>query len=354
MGHWSWIVLALAALPAAGGFYQAVGGLRDRRRFLRGGRLVRLGDGQQLYMVEMGRGGPSVIFESGIAATSQNWLALQREVSALTHTVSYDRSGLGFSGPCRTERTPTLIVRELREMLLQAGVPPPYVLVGHSFGGLVVRRFAELHPDEVAGVVLLDAMRTDDWPPVNDTSAAVLARGIRLTGIGREVARFGLARIVVTSLLCRTGSISRAVGRAAGNGGMHVLDRITCEVGKMPREVWPIVAAHWSSPGYYRGMAAHLRAVPASVREMHDAGPLAKLPVVLLTAGTAEPLSGHALRRISPHAQQQIAERSGHWVHLDQPELVLHTVRAMLEHARNGAMQAARIHTEESIPMQEA
>ncbi len=86
MGHGSWIVLALAALPAAGWLYQAVGGMRDRRRFLRGGRLVRLSDGQRLYMVEMGSGGPSVIFESGIAATSQNWLALQRSASAFTHT----------------------------------------------------------------------------------------------------------------------------------------------------------------------------------------------------------------------------------------------------------------------------
>jgi pimeloyl-ACP methyl ester carboxylesterase len=347
-----WIVLALAAVPALGWMYQALGGLRDRRRFLRGGRLVRLGDGQRLYTLEMGGGGPTVIFESGIAATSQNWLMLQRAVSGFAHTVSYDRAGLGWSSECRTERTPTVIVQELREMLLRAEIAPPYVLVGHSFGGLVVRQFAKLHPEEVAGVVLLDAMRPEDWPPVNETSAAMVARGIRLTGIGVWFARWGAARLVITSLLCRSGRISGAMVRATGKGGMHILDRVTCEVGKMPREVWPIVAAHWSSPKYYRGMAAHLRAIPTTVREMHDASPVEEIPVVLLTAGTAEPLSADSLRRIGPEAQQRIAQRSGHWVHLDEPELVLETIRAMVEDVR--AVENRSMQRDESLLAQEA
>jgi hypothetical protein len=109
------------------------------------------------------------------------------------------------------------------------------------------------------------------------------------------------------------------------------MQRITCEVGKMPREVWPIVAAHWASPKYYRGLAAHLEAVTATVTEMQGADAVEGMPVVLLTPGSAEPLCGDRLNRIGSGVRQVIAERSGHWVHLDEPELVLDTIRAMVE-----------------------
>ena len=99
----------------------------------------------------------------------------------------------------------------------------------------------------------------------------------------------------------------------------------------MPREVWPIVAAHWASPKYYRGLAAHLTAVPATVTEMLVAEAAEGMPVVLLTPGTAEPLCNEQLRRIGPEVRQVIAGRSGHWVHLDEPELVLNTIRSMVE-----------------------
>jgi pimeloyl-ACP methyl ester carboxylesterase len=204
------------------------------------------------------------------------------------------------------------------------------VLVGHSFGGLVVRRYAAMYPDEVDGVVLVDPMRTEEWPPVNESQRALLERGIRMAGYGIPVARFGLARLATTSLLCRSGRASRAFSRAAGNGGIHVMQRITCEVGKMPRAVWPIVAAHWASPKYYRGLAAHLEAVPASVVEMQTAEAIGGMPVVLLTPASAEPLSIERLQRIGPEVRQVIAEKSGHWVHLDEPELVLETIRSMV------------------------
>jgi pimeloyl-ACP methyl ester carboxylesterase len=329
-----WLLLVVPVLPVVGMLYQWIGALNDRRRYLGLGRLIPLGDGRRIYVSDMGRErefGPTVIFESGIAATSQNWLKVQESVAGYTRAVSYDRGGLGWSSAGGSERTPSNIARELHEMLQQAAIPGPYVMVGHSFGGLVVRRYAALYPGEVAGVILLDPMRTEEWPPVNEAQRALLNRGVRLAGFGIPVARFGLARLATTSLLCRSGRASRAFSRAAGRGGLHVMDRITCEVGKMPREVWPIVAAHWASPKFYRGLAAHLEAVPKTVAEMHGSDAVDGMPVVLLTPGTAEPLCGERLRRIGPEARQVIAERSGHWVHLDQPELVLDTIRSMVE-----------------------
>ena len=330
-----WLLLVIAAVPAVGMIYQWIGALNDRRRFLGLGRMVDVGNGRRMYVSDMGRemrDGPTVIFESGIAATSQNWLRVQEVVAAYARAVSYDRSGLGWSSPSDSERTPSNIARELRDMLRHAKIPGPYVLVGHSFGGLVVQRYAAEYPDEILGVILVDPMRVEDWPPVNETQRAMLVRGTRMAGFGIPVARFGLARLATTSLLCRSGKLSRAFSRAtAKHGGLHVLERITCEVGKMPRAVWPIVAAHWSRPEFYRGLVAHLDALPASVVEMHGAQAVEGVPVVLLTPGDAKPFSGDDLRRIGPGARQVIARRSGHWIHLDEPELVVDTIRKMWE-----------------------
>src|SRR5579864_6878934 len=115
-----WLLLVIPAVPALGMAYQLVGALNDRRRFLGLGRMVEVGEGRRIYVSDMGRGtgaGPTVIFESGIAATSQNWLHVQQAVARYTRAVSYDRSGLGWSSASACERTPSNIARELHETL---------------------------------------------------------------------------------------------------------------------------------------------------------------------------------------------------------------------------------------------
>jgi len=330
-----WLFALLPMLAIAGWVYQWAGARRDRGRYIGRGRMVALGDGREVYVAEAGpefadAEAATVVFESGIAATSQNWLQVQEQVAQYARTVSYDRAGLGWSSVSTSPRTPKNIARELREMLHTAGIEGPYVMVGHSFGGLVARRFAAEYADEVVGVVLVDPMRPEEWPPLNEAQRPGIDRGVRLAGYGVIVARLGLARLAITSLLCRSGQTSRFFSRAAGKGGAHVMDRVTCEVGKMPREVWPVVAAHWSTPKFYRGLQAHVHAVPQTVIEMQDAPPL-HVPVVLLTPGDSEPLCEERLRQIGSEVRQVIAEKSGHWVHLDEPELVLKAIREMVE-----------------------
>jgi pimeloyl-ACP methyl ester carboxylesterase len=318
-------------LLAAGVLYQYAGGLRDRRRFLRRGRRVKIGNGQWLYLCERGTSGPTIIFEAGIGATSLNWHRLQEDLAGAARTVTYDRGGLGWSSAGRwSQRTPSNAARELHEMLQAAQIRPPYLLVGHSFGGLVVRRFAAEYPDEVSGVVLVDPMRPEEWPPLNEDAREELNRGIHLLGLGRPLAWIGLARLLASSLLRRSGTIARTVGRST-SGGAHVLGRLTDELNKMPRETWPVVAAHWSNPHFYRGMVAHLKAVPAAVQEMQNAAPIEHVPVVLLTPHSAAPLSADALHRVGAKTQQIIAHGSGHWVHLDEPELVRSAILTMME-----------------------
>jgi pimeloyl-ACP methyl ester carboxylesterase len=324
------IFVSVLVLIAAGVLYQRVGARRDRLRDTEFGRWVNIGGGGRLYLLEKGSGGPTVLFESGIAATNLNWCHIQETVSQFTHTASYDRGGLGWSSPASSARTPGNIAIELHRMLEIAGIKPPYVLVGHSFGGLVMRRYALLYPEDVTGVVLVDPMRCEEWPPLDPAKQSTLDRGKRLTGYAIPIASCGLARLAVTSLLCRSGRLSGFLAVAAGNGGKHVLGRIKDEVGKMPVEVWPMVAAHWSRPSYYAGMCCHVAAVPDTVREMQDADPILGIPVTLLTPEKASPLCQLSLSQIGDNVQQVIASASAHWIHLDQPDLVIDSIRAMV------------------------
>ena len=324
-----WLLFLGPMIPVCGLLYQWIGSWSDRRRFLCLGRLVDIGERRRLFMMEKGSDvGPSVIFESGIGATSQNWAKIQEAVSQFAHTVSYDRLGLGWSTPAVSERIPSKVVEELRAMLQAAGITPPYLLVGHSFGGLVMRYFAARYPDEVVGAVLVDPMRTDEWPPVNESQRRLLNRGVQLTRWGVLVAYSGLARLTTTSFFRRSGKFTSLFTRATG--GHNVLERITSELYKMPPTVWPIVAAHWSSPAFFRGMTAHIRGVPGTVTEMLKAQPIVHMPVVLLTPGYPKAISDADLRKIGPDAEQFIAEKSGHWLHLDEPELVIDQIRNIM------------------------
>jgi pimeloyl-ACP methyl ester carboxylesterase len=332
------VVSIAAALAMAGFCYQLIGARRDRLRYTGNGRWIEIGGRRRLYLFEQGSGGPSVLFEAGIAATNLNWFHIQRSVSSFAYTASYDRSGLGWSGPCRSVRTPTNIAIELHALLESAHVKPPYILVGHSFGGLVMRRYALLYPEEVSSVLLVDPMRCEEWPPLDPTKQSQIDLGRKLFRFAIPIARFGLARLAVTSLLCRSGKLSGQLAGAAGAGGRHVLERITEEVGKMPRETWPIVAAHWSRPGNYVGLRSHVEAVPATVKEMYDAEPIRTIPVLVLTPGKSTPLSELQLDRIGDNVQQIIARKSAHWIHLDEPSLVIDAIRDMVE-----AVSAAEI-----------
>lgn len=327
-----------AVLVILGVAYQRIGAHRDQKRFTGMGRWVTIGEGCRLFVREQGAGGPSVIFESGIAATNLNWYHIQEHVAQFAHTASYDRSGLGWSSPSTSVRTPGNIAGELHTMLRNAGIEPPYVLVGHSFGGLVVRRFALTYPEEVCGIVLVDPMRCEEWPPLDPSKQSQIDRGVKLTGYAVPIAQVGLARLAVTSLLCRSGLICSKLAGAAGEGGKHVLGRVREEVGKMPPEVWPMVAAHWSRPSYYTGMSSHVGAVPHTVREMMDAEPILGIPVTVLTPAKSSPLCEARLSQIGDNVRQIIAPASAHWIHLDEPDLVIESIRGMVMNSAPEAM----------------
>jgi pimeloyl-ACP methyl ester carboxylesterase len=296
--------------------------------------MVQIGGGHRIHIYALGQGTPAVIFESGIAATSLNWRCVQETVGERILAVAYDRRGLGWSDPCSPPLTASSIAAELRTALHAAAIEPPYVLVGHSFGGLAVRRFASLYPAEVAGLVLVDAVQAEEWSPLPENHRRVLRFGVKLARRGALLARIGLVRFAVRLAMAGSRWLPKAIGKITSGEGAGVINRIAGEVGKMPRELWPMVAARWCNPASFLGMAAHFEALPASADEVLAAGPIDGIPVTVLTAGRNGPVSDDAIRAIAPHARHVVAQESGHWIHLDEPEIVVREILALVEAAR--------------------
>lgn len=141
---------------------------------LGGGRLLAL-NGRTLYLSCVGNKKPTVLLEAGLGADHTSWDQVQPALAPLARVCSYDRAGLGASAPASMPRTGADVVQELHQLLAVAGESGPYILVGHSFGGLFMRLFAHAYPTEVAGIILVDAVHEDWWaraaallPPVTD------------------------------------------------------------------------------------------------------------------------------------------------------------------------------------------
>jgi pimeloyl-ACP methyl ester carboxylesterase len=127
-------------------------------------RLVDIG-GRRLAAMSAGSGTPTVILETGLGAESAEWAAVQNDVAAFTQVLRYDRTGRGASDPVLAPgpRTADEMLDDLGALLECSQIEPPYVLVGHSFGGLLMRLFAHRHPGDVAGLVLVDSMHVDQF-----------------------------------------------------------------------------------------------------------------------------------------------------------------------------------------------
>ncbi len=323
-----WALAILLALVAAGFLYEKLGEHQDLRRFPPPGRIVDIG-GLSLHMYELGDRGPSIVFESGIAATSISWRLVQPRVSEFARTISYDRAGLGYSDAIPGPRTLAGMSEQLHTLLSHSGLPAPYILVGHSFGGMLIRQFAALYPREVAGLVLVDALWPGEWHPITPPNRKMLGRGMTLSRRGAMLARAGVVRFCLTLVQNGSRFVPQLVARATSGSGASVVDRLAGEIAKLPRDLWPLVASHWSNPKSFEAMAQHFECLPASAREMSEAAGLEAIPVIVITAANS-PGARFALEtRLSDNRRDILAARSGHWVMLDEPELVVEAVRSI-------------------------
>ena len=179
------LVAFFCILLLAGAIYQFIGLARDARRYPPRGRIIDIG-GRRLHMVESGNGSPAVILEAGIAASSLSWSLVQPEVAKLTRVCSYDRAGLAWSDRAIEPGTLERSIHDLHSLLAAAAVQPPYILVGHSYGGLLARAYTARFPENVAGLVLVDPVPVREWSAPSASQRKMLERGIRLSRRGAK------------------------------------------------------------------------------------------------------------------------------------------------------------------------
>jgi pimeloyl-ACP methyl ester carboxylesterase len=294
--------------------------------------------GRRIHLVESGAGTPVVVLESGIAASCLNWTNIHSEIAHFTRVCSYDRASLGWSDPAETPRVASNLVDELHELLNAANISGPYVLVGHSYGGVLVRAYAAKYPGEVAGLVLVDPLPASEWMQPSEEQVRILRWGIRLARRGAFLARLGIVRISLTILSAGGRTVPKLVARLSSGQAESTLSRLVGEVQKMPRQTWPMIKAHWCQPKGFLGMSEYFKCLPQSAAQaaaLPDPSP--HIPLVVLSASNSTPAQlaeRTAMASHSSHGAHIVAEKSGHWIHLDEPALVLDAIREIVEQAR--------------------
>jgi len=196
------LLIILIALSLLGMTYQTISTQSDKRKYPAPGQLIDVG-GYRLHLYCMGDptdGSPTVILEQGLGGTSPAWALIQPEVAKVTRVCAYDRAGLGWSDPAPkgTPRDGQQVAEELHTLLQNAGIPGPYVMVGHSFGGLYTRVFAHQYPRDVVGVVLLESSHPDQWTST-PTGQDLYKSNARTYSVTSTLARLGLMRLRVKS-----------------------------------------------------------------------------------------------------------------------------------------------------------
>jgi len=324
----------LALVVAAGALYQLIGARASARRYAAPGVMIGV-DGQRLHVICAGSGQPRVLFESGIAASSLSWTRVLPEVGNLTRACAYDRAGLGWSDPCRASRSVSRMLGELRGVLRAEGTTAAAVLVGHSFGALLVCAYAAANPSDVAGLVLLDP--PSEWHDMTRQQARLLRGGIHLSRVGAVLARLGLVRASLALLIGGAPGVPRNFVRIFGPTAARTLERLVGEVRKLPPDVHPVVQALWCQPKCFQAMADHLAALEETAAVAGRVTSLGNIPLAIISSGdqSSDVLARHReLTRLSSESRHIIATGSGHWIQFDQPALVIDAIREIVDRVR--------------------
>lgn len=313
-------VLLLSSLAAL--VYHRIASRRERRLHPPTGELVAI-EKTRLHLLSTGRGTPTVVLDSALAATSLSWSEIQPRLAEWTRVVSYDRAGFGWSDASPAPRTVENMVEELDQLLSAADVGAPYVLVGHSYGGWVAQLYASKHRNKVCGLILVDAPHPKDWMEPDAAQGNRVVRGARLARRAAWCARFGWMRLM---FLLERVRIFREHGKIAEL------------LGKTPIAIRRQLRTFWVQPKTLEALASQIENAPASAAKVfEETSDLGDLPLVVLTAANPDAkrlddqLQTTALSRTGRHV---VATSSGHWIPLEEPDLIVDAVREVLESTR--------------------
>lgn len=293
---------------------QALLTARDRRRLPAPGQTI-----NGLHVIKMGEGIPAIVFESGMANSCLSWSVIQPEVASSVLTYSYDRAGFGWSSPAGEECSLDNITKQLHSLIETLQIPRPFILAGHSFGGYIARCYAHNFPTELAALVLVDPATPEEWMNPNAQQRWRLCRALFFTNAAGVLACFGMVRFGLWLLLLRRKETPGPLSRFS-----QTLQRIRNETRKIPAKVMPFIRSHWSRPGFYWAMARYLRAVPACARGASRCSIPPHLPVTVLSGAHQPPELLAAQAAMA--TRHIVASGSAHFIHFDEPELVVSAI----------------------------
>jgi pimeloyl-ACP methyl ester carboxylesterase len=292
-------------------------------RFPPPGRLIEIGS-RRLHLFCQGEGGPTLVIEQGAGSPSFAWLPLAEELARFAKVCLYDRAGYQWSDASREPRSLLDRVRDLHGLLAKAGLSGPYVLVGHSYGGFLVRLFAQEYRDSVSGLVLVDAPHEQGY-----FQPDVLSLYSKMTWALRAMcilARVGVPRLLMRWLSKPDPSIPARLSEQLNDA--------------MVRHEYFAAASD--------DIASLKRAAP-SLTKADAFAALGDLPLAVVTHGKPFPgpfavlekswAQGQAkLAALSTDSVLLVADRANHMVQLDQPEVVIEAIRSVVARARSRAV----------------
>jgi len=309
------LITLITALLVVGFLYENISEARERRFHPMPGQLVDMG-GYKMHIDCIGQGSPTVILDAGLGDSFISWNKVQPEIAKFARTCSYDRAGIGYSDPSPRPRTSEDFAQELHILLHNAGVPPPYLLVGHSMGGFDVRLYASLYPSEVAGMVLVDSSHPEQQkrlpPAINDLDATWL----REQEFFEFTMPFGIPRLLG---FCGNDAAVRAV-----DCNFHSAREAVAELKTISQS-----AAQTAATG-------SLGDIPLVVLSHDPDTPQLDLPEDLVKpTNDAWERMQEDLTHLSTRGKQIIAKNSGHYIQLDRPDIVIEAIRGVVDQARH-------------------
>ncbi len=272
------------------------------------GKMVDVG-GYSLHLNCVGRGSPTVILETGLGGMSVEWYSIQHQLKQHTKICAYDRAGYGWSETSSQPRTTENIVHELHTLLHVANIPGPYVLVGHSFGGYTVQHFASLYPQETAGVVLVDASHPEQVDRFKKIGL-IVAPTRKVTHIKFNKPRLPAHYPVDMRYIALQQMQDSNTMNAIAEEYIHFKQSAQQVANSMSLKSTPMIVLTRGIPGWQR--IRHGRKFEQLWQKLQS-----------------------ELTDLSSRSSHLVANKSGHHIHLDQPDLTVATISRLVELARN-------------------
>ena len=303
----------------------------DGRKIHAPGTLVKLPN-RTVHVQQSGSGTPAIVLESGITATSLSWSILQAQLAAFATVYSYDRAGLGWSSATGRQCHVSQMSDELHQWIEALRVPKPYVLAGHSYAGYILRVYAQRFADEIAGIILIDPLTPEEWIKPDRAQRGQIRRGVWFSRAGAVVSALGVLRFCLWLLRRGNNAVPRRVLGSFGAGAKGTVERIVGELAKLPKRTVRLIRERWGHPKFFLVMARYIQALPACAAEVSGCDIPTYIPVTVISGAhqTGVRLAEHkAIAEHSQHGHHIIAAKGAHWIHLDQPELIVQAFREM-------------------------